>query len=582
MNTGTQIVTDKSVKRNITQIIFRIIGYMKPYWHIAALGIGLILANVFFNVKTTLIIKELTDAIAAKNTDKLYALLRFYVPYSLVFIFLMCLGNYIRGYVQNLISRDICTELYDKINSLPYQVVLGNHTGDLVSRVNKDVESAVGLVGTNVYSLVENTLICIVAFGYLSSMNLFLAFLVLMTGPVTFIVGRIFDKKIRDISKTVQDKGGEVRGVLQEFLQGMPVVRAFNMEKDFHDRFINTRSAQIDVMKKSTLLTVIMWRIVICTNVLVMYIIVYSVALSAIHGQLSIGAAIAFVFLMGRVQWPFINISKNWGAVQQCYGSACRIFDVLDERSEGADRIDSLTQNDGNTALSFTNVSFTYKTNNSDNAVDNAIENNKTNVEDAEKLANDAKFIDNTKLNNAIREQKLYDNLNLKVKKGEIVALVGPSGSGKTTLARMCIGLYMSDEGDVTVFNKSILSDLQSVRSNIAYVPQSPYLFAGTIKENIGYGKENAADEEIIEAAKAANAHEFIEKLDNGYDTLIGERGTTLSGGQRQRVAIARAFVKKAPLIILDEATSALDNESEYLVQQSMDKLMENSFSNCS
>jgi ATP-binding cassette subfamily B protein/subfamily B ATP-binding cassette protein MsbA len=236
---------------------------------------------------------------------------------------------------------------------------------------------------------------------------------------------------------------------------------------------------------------------------------------------------------------------------------------VLDKKSEGADRIDSLMENKENTAISFKNVKFTYKTDN------NAIGKDKTNIDDAEKVVNDIK-VDNT-----AAEQKLYDNLNLRVKKGEIVALVGPSGSGKTTLARMCTGLYMPDEGDVAVFNKSILSDLELARNNIAYVPQSPYLFAGTIKENIGYGKENATAEEIIEAAKAANAHEFIEKLDSGYDTIIGERGTTLSGGQRQRVAIARAFVKKAPLIILDEATSALDNESEYLVQQSMDRLME-------
>jgi ATP-binding cassette subfamily B protein/subfamily B ATP-binding cassette protein MsbA len=539
---GKEALDKSSFKDGMIKVIFRVMAYMKPYWALAVLGVSLLFVNVFFNIKVVLIIKELTDAISQKDLGKISSLLKFYVPFSLFFILLMCIGNFIRGYVQNLVNRDLCSTLYNKINTLPYRHIQGTHTGDLVERVNKDVEQAVGLIGGNVYSLLENMFICLGAFFYLTSISLPLALLVLITGPITFAVGRVFDSRIRKVSKNIQDKGGEVRGVLQEFLQGMAVVRAFNMEEDFHNRFMNSREDQIHIMKKRTLLTVVMWRVVITTNVTAMLLIIYFVATATINGELAIGSTLAFAFLMGRVQWPFINISKNWGTVQQSYGSAQRVFELLDTASEddGEKQMKQETKNE-DFAINFEQVCFNYKSS----------EDEKT-------------------------EKMLFNNLNLQVKKGEVVALVGPSGSGKTTVARLCCGLYVPDNGDITVFNKSITKELREARDIIAYVPQTPYLFAGSIRENIAYGREGVSEEEIVEASKAANAHEFIEKLEMGYDSLIGERGVTLSGGQRQRIAIARAFVRKSPIIVLDEATSALDNESEYLVQQSMDRLMEN------
>jgi ATP-binding cassette subfamily B protein/subfamily B ATP-binding cassette protein MsbA len=526
---------------SMIKVIFRVMKYMKPYLFLAILGVALLFVNVFFNIKVVLIIKELTDAISQKDLNKISSLLKFYVPFSIFFILLMCTGNFIRGYVQNLVNRDLCSELYNKINTLPYRHIQGTHTGDLVERVNKDVDQAVGLIGGTVFSLFENIFICIGAFLYLTSISLPLSLLVLITGPITFVVGRIFDSRIRKIGKDIQDKGGEVRGVLQEFLQGMAVVRAFNMEEDFHNRFMNSREGQIHIMKKRTLLTVVMWRIVVTTNVTATLFIIYFVAMSTINGKLAIGSTLAFVFLMGRVQWPFVNISKNWGTVQQSYGAAQRVFEILAVTSEGVSskQIREELKNQ-DFALDFSQVGFTYK--------------GSEDVKD---------------------EKVLFHNLNLQVGKGEVVALVGPSGSGKTTVARLCNGLYIPDAGDIKVFDKSIVNELNEARALISYVPQTPYLFAGTVKENISYGREGVSDEEIVEAAKAANAHEFIEKLEKGYDSLIGERGVTLSGGQRQRLAIARAFVRKSSIIVLDEATSALDNESEYLVQQSMDRLME-------
>ncbi|WP_199622067.1 ABC transporter ATP-binding protein [Paenibacillus alkalitolerans] len=161
------------------------------------------------------------------------------------------------------------------------------------------------------------------------------------------------------------------------------------------------------------------------------------------------------------------------------------------------------------------------------------------------------------------------------VEHGETVAVVGPSGSGKTTLARLCCGLYQPDKGTVSVYGRSLREELDEARKMLTYVPQLPYLFSGTIRDNIAFGTDGASEEDIKKAARLAGADSFIAKLPDGYDTALGEHGSTISGGQRQRIAIARAFLRKAPLLILDEATSALDNESEQLIQQSMDRLMQ-------
>ncbi|MNZ80635.1 Lipid A export ATP-binding/permease protein MsbA [compost metagenome] len=173
-------------------------------------------------------------------------------------------------------------------------------------------------------------------------------------------------------------------------------------------------------------------------------------------------------------------------------------------------------------------------------------------------------------------EASLFTGLNIHIQHGETIAVVGPSGSGKTTLVRLCNGLYEPTAGSITVYGKSVHDQLEEARAMITYVPQTPYLFSGTIRDNIAFSSSTASEEDIREAARLAGAEEFITNMQGGYDTILGEHGSTLSGGQRQRIAIARAFLRDAPLLLLDEATSALDNESERMIQQSLDLLMKN------
>lgn len=259
---------------------------------------------------------------------------------------------------------------------------------------------------------------------------------------------------------------------------------------------------------------------------------------------------LAFIILMGRVQWPFVHMSQTWGGVQESLGAADRVFEILDAPREGA--ASGIGQ---------------------DTAVSAAVA-----AAEATALA-EAAALSIQGLHYSFegpqsREGSCLSGIRLELKHGETVAVVGPSGSGKTTLVRLCCGLYEPEAGSITVCGYGVHDHLEAARRRISYVPQNPYLFSGSIRDNIAFSAEHASDEEIREAARLAGADEFIMRLPEGYDTQIGEHGSTLSGGQRQRLAIARAFLRNAPLLLLDEATSALDNESERLVQQSLDLLM--------
>jgi ATP-binding cassette subfamily B protein len=257
-----------------------------------------------------------------------------------------------------------------------------------------------------------------------------------------------------------------------------------------------------------------------------------------LNNQISLGAILAVIFLQGNASFLFENIGRFISDVQKSLAGAIRVFEILDMSTENDYKPDlfdnsSLSNRHKDEMIKLENAEFSYK------------------------------------------ENKVLDNVSLSIAKGSVTALVGPSGGGKSTIIKLIMGFYQLNSGKLIVSEKPVNNyTLEQLRSQIAYVPQNAYLFYGTILENISYGKDNASQEEIIEAAKAANAHDFIMQMPNGYETLVGERGESLSGGQRQRVAIARAILKDSPILLLDEATSALDSESEQLVQDALNKLM--------
>jgi len=547
------------------KMFVRLCGFAKQHWILFTIGMLFGGADVFFNVAVAWVTQLFINTIHSSNTKQLMSLIKMSSIVSIVAMVLMFAGYYLRSYAQALLGKGLSVILFDRTNRLPFGNVQQGRSGDLVSRVTSDVDKASGLVGSTIYDLVSNILTCIVAFFYLIKIDFLLALVAVATGPITFFVGRFFDRKLRTVSKEIQDKGGDVRSNLQEYLQGMAIVRAFGLEKVFHQKYVDERTAQNRLLIRNTAFNATMWRLTEAVNETVGLVAMFFIALAAIHGSVTVGEVLAFFLLMGRVQWPFVGLSRTWGTVQQAFGAGGRMFAIFDAQPEqavfgqghvqgsepanmrviatkvgGIRAVAAGTHEKATPAVQFRNVRFTYRGR-----------------------------------NGAEAGKPLFTDLTFDVLPGETVAIVGPSGSGKTTLAQLCCGLYPVERGDVTIFGESYAENMDRARSRLAYVPQTPSILTGTIRDNIAFGLEDATEEQIVAAAKAAHANEFIEKLDQKYETPIGESGASLSGGQRQRIAIARAFLKDAPLIILDEATSALDNESEHLITESIDKLMQ-------
>jgi ATP-binding cassette subfamily B protein len=526
----------------LSYILRKLIPYSIPYRISFIVAILLLSAKLVMDIGFAVIQQVFIDTI---NNSNMNSLIHVTVICAIVCIIIICclmLQHYIRFVVQSRMSWDIRAKLFDKSHRIPFAHVQSMHSGDLTSRNNKDAGMAIGAVNSIVYDLGYNLLLCFVSFLYLAQMDVWIALLALGSGPIVFLSGRFFDRKLRKLSTEIFKKEAEIRGLLQEILQGMKVVRAFGLEDTLLNRYVLERGKLNRLQLQRTILNGLLWQSSAFINNIVMVACAALIALSALKGGTTAGEVLAFIILMGRVQWPFVHMSRTWGGVQEALGAADRVFDIFEMPDEGevdplSQHASSLEASDEVTALSLHDVHYRHY------ALDGS-------------------------------KSSLFAGINMNISPGETIAVVGPSGSGKTTLVRLCCGLYQPDIGNISIYGKSVHKHLEEARSMITYVPQTPYLFSGTIRDNIAFSSNEATEDDIQEAARLAGAEEFISRMPAGYDTILGEHGSTLSGGQRQRIAIARAFLRNAPLLLLDEATSALDNESERIVQQSLDLLM--------
>lgn len=512
------------------------------------LGIALVLltGNLVFDVGVAVIQERFIDTINGSNLAALRQLTLYCGIGSLVLTAGFMAQYYARNLAATRMTGTLAGELYAKTGKLPFGVIQRMHSGDLVSRNSKDTGLAVNLVGSVLFDMGYNLLLCLVAFVYLVRLNFWLALVALLAGPLVFFCGRFFDGRLRRLAQEILRKEAEVRGLLQEILQGVQVVRVFGMEDALVDRYVQERNRLNVMLRRRAVMNGLLWQSSTLVNGSVMLGCGGMMAWYAIRGEASAGGLLAFILLMGRVQWPFVNMSRTWGSVQESLGAADRVFGVLEMPMEpgmesaagsgfGREGRPEQEPNEAPPALSLRGVQLCHP---------------------------------------GADGEPLFRGLDLTVAAGETVAVVGPSGSGKTTLARLACGLYEPDAGTVEVAGIPLSSRREEARSKLTYVPQSPYLFTGSVRDNIAFGSEQASDEDIREAARLAGADAFIERLPEGYETPLSESGSNLSGGQRQRLAIARAFLRQAPLLILDEATSALDNESEERVQESLLPLM--------
>jgi ABC transporter fused permease/ATP-binding protein len=432
--------------------------------------------------------------------------------------------------------RDIRISLYSQLVQLPMTFFDKRRTGELISRITADVSMLQDTFSTTLAELLRQIITLIAGVIFLMMTTPKLTLFMLATFPVLVIIAMVFGKFIRKLSKETQDELAAANVIVEETLQSIMTVKSFAGEEYESNRYRKGLNKVVAVaLKAAGFRGAFISFIIFALFGGIVAVMWYGATLVA-SGDMSVGDLVSFVLYTTFIGGSIAGLGDIYGQLQKAIGSSERVLEILGEAPEVSTADFQKVPMEGK--VSFQNVRFSYPTR---------------------------------------PELEVLKNINFEIPAGEKVALAGQSGAGKSTIIQLLLKFYPIDKGQILIDGKSIDTwNLKQLRSNIGIVPQEVLLFGGSIKENIAYAKPDASDEEIIEAAKKANAWQFITKFPEGMETTVGERGIKLSGGQRQRVAIARAILKDPAILILDEATSSLDAESEALVQQALDELMKN------
>lgn len=461
-----------------------------------------------------------------------------YLPLLIIFVFafrgLMNFGqSYLGDYVGLRIINDVRNTLNRHLQSLSVSFFHRHPTGTLISRVGNDVVLLRSALTDALASFMRDSTSLIVLMVVAFLKDWVLASIAFVVFPASVLPIIRLSKKIKRFTRRGQISTGALTSLLQESIQGNRIVKAFGMEQYEDGRFVEENARLFkQSLRASRIKSIVGPSMELLASFAIGGVVWYG-GWSVIAGGRTQGEFMAFMAAMFLMYQPFKGLTRTYTLVHQGIAGAERVFEILDERPEVREKPDAHEADPFIRAIEFHNVSFGYN------------------------------------------EKPVLKNINLKIRAGEVVALVGVSGVGKSTLADLIPRFYDVTEGRITLDGVNIRDlSLRSLRSQIGIVAQHTFLFNDTVRNNIAYGQPDKDIQDIVAAAKTAHAHEFISAMPQGYDAVVGEMGMQLSGGQRQRLAIARALFKNAPILILDEATSALDLESEKLVQDALDNLM--------
>ena len=434
---------------------------------------------------------------------------------------------------ENMLA-DLRQATYNHIIKLPIDFFNRNRVGELNSRISADISVLQETFTTTVAEFIRQIIIIVAGIVFLTFYSVKLSLLMLATLPVFMVIAVIFGKKVRKLSKQAQELVGESNTIVEETLSAIQSVKAYVNEWFESKRYKKaTDQVKVVALKNAT------WRasfasfIILCLFGSIVLVVWYGVLLRE-AGEITTGDLFSFILYSVFVGASFGGIADLFSQIAKAVGATERLMEILDTDSEQISTDKPKLKLGGD--VEFKEVNFAYPTR---------------------------------------PDSQVLKNVSFSVKAGENIAIVGASGAGKSTLTQLLLNFFQPDSGNILFDNQDFSSQMHEIRNNMALVPQEVLLFGGTIRENIAYGNLEASEEQIIEAAKSANAWEFISKIKEGLDTVVGERGIQLSGGQRQRIAIARAILKDPSILLLDEATSALDSESEALVQEALERLMQ-------
>ena len=516
-------------------LYFRALKYVKPYLF---RGLCAAICTVIAAGGTAYlpwIIKDMVDQVLKeKNTDMLN-----WIVVSIIVVFIIRgIAFYGQSYLMNYVGQrviiDIRKAVFEKLQRLSLDFYDKNKTGTIMSYVTNDVNALQSAMVENVVEMVTESVILIASIVMMIYLDWRLFLVTFSTFPVVLLFIDQFGKRIRKSGSRIQEASADITSVLQETVSSARVIKSFVREEYEINRFDKENMNNFRANMKYAQLSATLTPTIEFVAAVGVTIILWYGGNSVIDGTITAGSLVAFLTYAVNISNPIKRLSRVIGNIQRAMAAAQRVFDVLDlpETIKNLPEAKALPTVKGQ--VSFNNVSFSYNPG-----------------------------------------EQVLNNVSFNVKPGEMIAFVGPSGAGKSTVASLLPRFYDVTDGSITIDGEDIRRvTLDSLREQVGIVPQETVLFNGSVYDNILYGRLDATKEEVEAAAKAANAHNFIMELPNGYQTMLGDRGVNISGGQRQRISIARAILKNPQILILDEATSALDTESERVVQEALDRLM--------
>lgn len=513
----------------------RLLQYIRPYLKQLTLAIICIIVAAGCNLYLPWIIKDMVDKVlTAKDMLMLNVICVGIVVVFLIRGIFYYGQSYLVSYIGQKVIIDVREVMFKKFQRMPMAYFDKHQTGETMSYITNDVAAIQSALVDQLIEMVTEASILIGSLALMIYLDWKLSLLTLVVIPLVGQAMKIFGRKLKSNGTVIQERMADITSLLQESISSIRVVKSFVREKYETDRFVRQNELNFQAAMKNVQLTSLLTPTVEFLAAISVTFIVWFGGYEVLNDEMTAGALVAFLTYAVNLANPVKRLSRVYGNLQRAMAAVDRVFAVIDLEEPIRDKADAKALPKINGKVTLEKVTFEYK-----------------------------------------KGIPALVDVSLKAKPGQMIAFVGPSGAGKSTIANLIPRFYEITSGKIAIDGHNIQDvTLASLREQIGIVPQETMLFSTTVRENIRYGRLDATDEEVEEAARAANADSFIRELPNGYDTSIGERGLNLSGGQRQRIAIARAILKNPRILILDEATSALDTESEKIVQAALDKLM--------